>query len=179
MTQDIKNKYFNWLLEFVIPYGDQDKEQYESLMSCLFDLEFRSENPYDSNRSTDGINLRTRFNDGRYPIELNLPEYCTVLEMLVALSIRCEDQIMHDPFIGDRTYIWFWTMIKNMGLLEMRDGNFDIIYTRNMVIRMIDRKYNSDGSNGGLFVVPNCNYDMRETEIWYQLMGYLSEKVKD
>jgi hypothetical protein len=43
----------------------------------------------------------------------------------------------------------------------------------------MDREYNPDGSNGGLFVLKNPRADLRETEIWYQAMWYLTEQLKE
>ena len=50
---------------------------------------------------------------------------CSVLEMMIALSMRCEEQIMDDPDIGNRTGQWFWDMIDNLGLGEHERLKFD------------------------------------------------------
>jgi hypothetical protein len=97
---------------------------------------------------------------------------CTVLEMMIALANRCEETIMDDPDIGDRTGQWFWGMITNMGLGSMSDDRYDRRYVEYVITRLLDREYEPDGT-GGLFTVRDCDRDMRDVEIWYQLCWYL------
>jgi hypothetical protein len=97
---------------------------------------------------------------------------CSVLEMMIALAIRCEETIMDDPDIGDRTRQWFWGMIINLGLGGMTDANFDPDFVDDSVLRFLNRDYEPDG-RGGLFTIRNCHRDLRDVEIWYQLCWYL------
>ena len=101
---------------------------------------------------------------------------CSILEMMVALAIRCEEGIMDDPDIGDRTGQWFWGMVTNLGLGSMSDENFDRKYVDEVIERFLNRKYDPDG-RGGLFRVRNCKYDLREVEIFHQLCWYLDNIV--
>lgn len=48
-----------------------------------------------------------------------------MLEMMIALAIRCEETIMDDPRYGNRTKQWFWNMMKSLGLSYMNDDCFD------------------------------------------------------
>jgi hypothetical protein len=148
---------------------------YRKLLQYLHNIDFRYSIPKDRNRAEDGIVLRYRFIDEYVTVEcpkLNLNEPCSVLEMMVALAIRCEESIMDDPTIGDRTGQWFWGMIKNLGLATMKDEKFDSEYVYDVITRFLDREYEPDG-RGGLFTVKNCEYDLRTVEIWYQLCYYL------
>jgi hypothetical protein len=137
---------------------------------------FRYSIANDENRADDGINLRSRFIfDCSYNNSVlgYLDGPCSVLEMLVALAHRCEEQIMDDPDIGDRTGQWFWMMIKNLGLESMTDDQFDEEFVNERVSIFLDREYESNGE-GGLFVLDNCRYDLRTVEIWYQMCWYLN-----
>ena len=96
---------------------------------------------------------------------------CTMLEMMVALAIKCEE-IMDDASIGDRTGQWFWGMIHSLGLSSMSDRVFDRDYVDDVIARFLDRDYEPDG-RGGLFTVRHCSHDLRTVEIWYQLSWYL------
>jgi hypothetical protein len=96
--------------------------------------------------------------------------------MMVALSIRCEENIMDDPIVGDRTRQWFWDMIVNLGLGSMYDKNYDEWFIDKTINRFLDRQYEPNGK-GGLFTVRNCKHDMRLFEIWYQLCWYLDTIV--
>ena len=92
--------------------------------------------------------------------------------MMIALAIRCEENIMDDPHMGDRTGQWFWGMITNLGLGGMTDESFDIDSASRKIRRFLDRKYEPDGT-GGLFTIPRCSVDLRTVEIWYQLCWFL------
>lgn len=137
--------------------------------------EFRYSIPNDGNRAEDGVYLRYRFalENGYDDIFKYLDGPCRVLEMLVALANRCEEHIMDDPDIGDRTGQWFWTMIRNLDLDSMTDENFDIDYVEEKVSIFLDRRYASNGE-GGLFILDDCRYDLRTVEIWYQMCWYLN-----
>jgi hypothetical protein len=97
---------------------------------------------------------------------------CSVFEMMIALAIRCEENIMDDPSKGDRTGQWFWGMITNLGLGSMMDHRFNKIFVDDTIKRFLDRDYEPDGK-GGLFRIRNTNKDLRTVEIWYQLCWYL------
>ena len=154
---------------------------YRRLFDYLHRIDFTFSIPMDGNRAEDGIDLRYRFgyeNDIRDPIIMAYLDDrpCSVLEMLVALAMRCEEHIMRDPDAGNQTGRWFWIMLNNLGLNQMDDNNFDRHFVDDIVTRWMERKYDSDG-NGGLFIIKNSRYDLRSIEIWYQMNWYLNEMV--
>jgi len=124
----------------------------------------------DVNRVADGLNLRERlgFQSGNP---------CSIFEMMVALAVRCEEHIMTNDEIGDRTPRWFWGMIENLGLREMTDDIFDESVVDEIIERFLARDYSYNG-RGGLFYVSEPRMDMRDVEIWYQMMWYLDEEIK-
>ncbi|MEG1515987.1 MAG: hypothetical protein RSD95_13955 [Clostridia bacterium] len=99
-----------------------------------------------------------------------------MLEMMVALASRCEEQIMDNPDDGDRTGKWFFEMVESLGLMGMDDRRFHKGAACDILCRFMRRAYDESGQ-GGLFTIrqPNSNVDMREIEIWYQMMTYLEE----
>ena len=101
---------------------------------------------------------------------------CSVLEMMIALAIRCEENIMDDPNIGDRTSQWFWGMVVNLGLGSMVDCRFDKQFVDETIRIFLNRKYAPNG-NGGLFTIRDCDKDLRKVEIWHQLCWYLDKIV--
>ncbi len=176
MTRDeIMNAYFEWLVSIVC--GNRRAcsrlRSYGKLLMLLHDTVFRYSVHNDENRATDGIALRDRFSD-EYGCDdvFRLNDPCSVLEMMVALAVRCEEHIMADPDIGDRTRQWFWGMIDNLGLSGMTDSKFDLAYVEEKLQIFLERRYEPDGQ-GGLFTIRNCKYDLRYVEIWYQLCWYL------
>jgi len=132
----------------------------------------------DGNRAEDGIGLRYRFGYECRHDDPVITAYldnrgCSVLEMMIALALRCEEHIMSDPVVGNRTGQWFWNMIVNMGLGGMDDVKFDGLYTDAVVGKFLAREYEQNGK-GGLFTVEGCRYDLRGIEIWYQMCWYLN-----
>ena len=178
----IKKDYFDWMYEIVC--GDRFAKgiSYRKLFEFLHSIEFTWTIPKDANRAEDGIDLRRRyayfnpnFDDEEVRrIDMYLPGPCSVLEMMVALAIRCEEEIMDDPKIGDRTGQWFWRMVNNLELGMMLDERFDEEYVWGVIQVMLNREYEPDG-RGGLFTVRHCDYDMRYVEIWGQLNYFLGE----
>ena len=98
----------------------------------------------------------------------------TMLEVMVALALRCEENIMHDIDLGDRSFEWFYGMLCSSGLNVCYDEQFDKNEAGNIVARILERKYARNGK-GGLFTLSNPPKDLRKVEIWYQLLWYLDE----
>ena len=178
MDDEIRNEYFEWLYNSVCDKVFSKNNSFRKLLMRLHSIEFTFIIQRDANRADDGINMRRRFaiNNGYEHIydeimEI-LDEPCSILEMMIALAIRCEETIMDDPIIGDRTKQWFWGMITNLGLGSMTDDQFDKNYVDSVIQTFLNREYESDG-RGGLFTINNCNIDLRDVEIWYQLCWYL------
>lgn len=165
---EISNRYFEWIVDLV-----GNGESYRRLLLRLHQIEFIFLIPKDENRAKDGIDLRYRFAlDSRMmDAEDYLDEPCSVLEMMAALALRCEESV-DDPLYGDRTSQWFWKMINNLGLGYMTDDRFDIDEVDYVIDKFLHREYSPDG-HGGLFVIKRNRRDLRKVEIWYQLCWYL------
>ena len=179
--ETIKKRYFEWMESIVID-DRYSKVPYKKLINYLHQMRFVYIFPMDSNRWSDGVNLRYRFG---YIFDIEdavISEYldnkdCSILEMLIALSIRIEESIMSDSTYGNRVGQWFWNMILNLGLLSMTDDNFDPNYIDFVISRFENHEYNKDGSNGGLFIIHDRSKDMRSAEIWYQMCWALNEII--
>lgn len=179
IRDQIRDEYFESLVCLVCRNRFVDGISYRRLLSQLHMIPFRWIIPADSDRAERGKDLRWRFAlahgyEDCYRTALEGP--CSVLEMMVALALFCEEQIMSDTAYGDRTAQWFWGMAVNMGLGTMTDDRFDRRYVIQVVDRMLDRQYEPDGK-GGLFRIRNCDKDVRTMEIWHQLCHYLDTFV--
>lgn len=181
---DIMEQYFNWLCAKAIPDW-KIRLSFSKVLNRLNNIEFTYSVPMDENRMIDGVNLRYRFGH-----ENNIPDYvvsntvdiicCTVLEMMVALAIRMEEEIFFDPKFGDRTSQWFMHMLESTGLLYYSDDNVSnpIEYIEfgidSKILIMLNRSYDNYG-NGSLFrlkrPVPNYNC----LELWNQMICYANE----
>lgn len=166
------NTYFEWLSK-IVDVGD--RVSYRKLLTFLHNTEFTHDFK-DSSRASDGEDLRYRFyNDTpgltrRDLLYLNTP--CSVLEMMVALAVRCEETIMDDPKYGNRTKQWFWQMVKSLGLNHMNDSLFNRDEFTKIMDIFLNKGYSPDGK-GGLFTIRGCDKDLRKYDIWTQLCWYL------
>lgn len=168
----IENDYFEWLFELVCGKRYAKDISYRKLLTLLHNTKFTYIIPMDENRASDGISIRNRFLTSNNYRSDSIDRPCSVLEMMVGLAIRCEENIMDDPLIGDRTGQWFWGMINNLGLGSMYDSNFDKRYAIDTIQRFLNRDYEPNGK-GGLFTIKKCDEDLRNVEIWHQLCWYL------
>lgn len=175
MRDDINNEYFNWLYNLVCKRAYSDRITYRKLLMHLHKEEFKYSIPRDRDRAEDGLSMRYRFSL-EYTYVEDADSYilgpCSVLEMMVALALRCEETIMDDTSYGDRTKQWFWRMVTNLGLGSMHDDQYDREFVDNIVNVFLDREYEPDG-RGGLFTIQDCEEDLRTMEIWHQLCWYL------
>ncbi len=171
----VRSDYFEWMYDLMCQGRFAKGITYRQLFTFLHDTEFIYFVPYDENRAEDGIALRYRFClfHNCEDLEYCLDGPCSVLEMMVALAIRCEERIMADPEKGDRTTQWFWNMINSLGLSSMTDYNFNEWLVNDVITRFLKREYDPDGK-GGLFTIKRWNHDARDTEIWRQLLAYLN-----
>lgn len=183
MTRDLNSEYFEWLCSLVRDSKPVKRVSYKHLMIYLHHTAFIYINAMDSNRYTDGIDLRYRFG-----YETGIDESiiascldnnpCSVFEMMIALAFRCEEQIMVNPMFGLMSGRWFWKMISNLGLDEMYDSNYDEDMVNSIIYRFLNRGYGPNGE-GNLVYMPNCPEDLRTMDIWYQMMRYLNECLND
>lgn len=170
----INDDYFEWLCEIVDTKRFSKKVSYRKLLKHLHNIEFTWFIPKDDNRADDGIKLRRRFALVNDDEELSDYIYgpCSVLEMMIALAIRCEESIMDEVGLGERTGQWFWGMVNNLGLSPMSDSKFKVNVVDDIIARFLNREYEPDG-RGGLFTIKHCDEDLRTVEIWCQLSWYL------
>ena len=160
-------------------YDEEHGDEFEELLRFLDTIVWRNTVVRDSNRQSDGHDLRYGFGyEYHIPyreIDHMITGPVTVLEVLVAMAIRGEVSIMSDSEYGDRTSVWFWSMIECMHLLdEYQDyGYFNWENVRIKVDNMMDRNFAPNG-DGGLFVVNDPPQDMRTAEFWYQMNWYFN-----
>lgn len=175
IEERIKSDYFEWMYALMCEGRFAKTITYRKLFAFLHDTEFTYFIPHDENRAADGIALRYRYcsNNDCEEFRYCLDGPCSVLEMMVALAIRCEERIMCDPKKGDRTAQWFWEMVSSLGLSGMTDYNFNELLATDIITDFLNRDYYPDG-RGSLFTVRGWKRDAREAEIWHQLMAYLN-----
>lgn len=167
--------YFRWLCEKI------KGAYYSELLWRLFVTPFRDVGKLDSSRIYDGLQLRCEFEratGGHYTC--GRTGECSFLELFIGLALRFENYVMAEARYGDRTVDWFWLFIDNLGLSQATDGNWSYSWekeVKRVLKRVMYREYESDGS-GGMFIVKGRSEDMRQVDIWRQLMWYASEEIR-
>lgn len=176
MTEETLSKeYFNWMCGLVC----DERMPYGKLLRHLHEIEFVPSLPMDDNRATDGTDFRYRFAYEYNYHPAMIAEYidnkpCSVLEMMVALIHRFEEQIMNNEEFGSQRQRWFMDMLTSLGLKRMTDSMYDEAHVDRVIMRFHNRDYKPNGE-GGLFTVQRYRRDMRLVDIWYQMCWYLDE----
>ena len=166
--------YYYWLIKLI---GDGYIEMiYQKLLWKLYSTEFIYELEYDSNRAADGLFLRKLFaRENGMGVSFVDERPCSVLEMMIALARDAEEDIMHDPDLGDRSSKWFWIMLENLGLDICDDYNYNDKRVTQILNVFMHHNYASNGGSGGMFPVRHCCRDMRKMDLWWQLNAYFEE----
>ena len=90
------DKYFEWLCNLV-----KADKKYILLLRRLYTKDYYWALTMDENRSEDGKNLRVRFGE-------KIDGACSVLEMLIALSLRWYTEIVSDDGSENGFERYFW-----------------------------------------------------------------------
>ena len=109
-------------------------------------------------------------------------KHCTVLEALIALAQKM-DYILDDEDKGDRTRLWFWEMLDNLGLCLYSNDRFVDPFGRDLgqlnEIRhacdiWMSRRFEYDGT-GSPFPLRNPHEDQRNIDLIKQMNAYIME----
>lgn len=176
--EQLLNEYYLWLLG-LIEYPSIDIENYTDILELMFDMDFTWSIENDANRASDGLNLRYEYVnvEGGYWCESLDLKPVSVLEVLIALAQNWEHEITYDFKLGDRSAEWFWTMIKNLGLLEMTNFEFEPDICVLILKDWLERKFDRYGG-GSPFPVKHGRGDQRKVEIWLQLQQFVMENFE-
>lgn len=176
--EEIKDRYFNWLWS----YGSGGPiDEYKSVWVFMCMEEFYDLVDMDSNRVTDGLELRFRF-IRETSINIRVEDLdmavgpCRFLEFFVGMCERMDD-LLYD--CGSKLNDAFWTLLRNCGLYDCSETNlsyrggrssrvqFDRI--QSIIRNIVERRFDPDGV-GGLFPCRTCPLDLRRLE-WFQQMN--------
>lgn len=191
--EDVKWLYFVWLCSQVGLNGpdktqqhrtkETDSKTYFTLALKLFNKEFKAFVPRDTNRVADARALRDRFALSESSFQdysvLDTPG-ASILEVMVALVQRFDNDVMMTSDEIDRSKDWFWEMLRNCDLDIYVDEGFNEIdnkanETCNAIIETINsRCYASDGK-GGFFPLKHPKSDQTKVELWIQMHAYFLE----
>ena len=161
-----ENYYFDWLIGYVPSWS----KSHRMLLRKLYDTPFRVTMLMDENRVGDGLALRNRFDTTGNRLLLARP--CRVLEVMLAMAVRFEEEYI--PHYEDEAPIerWFTPMIFALGLQSQNDNVFDPFVVERALRCLLDHGYSPEGK-GGLFYVPGTEMDMRYLELWQQMLIWM------
>ena len=142
---------------------------YSNLLSYLNSVEFKSSIEMDENREDDAISMRYEIADLLDEHEIEFGP-ATVLEVMVSLARRIDGEIMYDEDLGDRTFKWFWIMVRNIGLEDQDDSHYDEVFVESSIDNLLKRHFRRNGE-GALFP---CKGASRK-EIWVQMNEFLDK----
>ena len=171
-------KYFSWLCELI----NLDIDKYELLIRELYNIQFFWILELDSDRQYDGIVLRGECGEEYVGIDKLHDKPCSVLEVMISLA-RDMNDILDDEDRGDRTRIWFWEMISNLGLDEFTNECLDGEYGAGLVYfndiqkicnTWLSRKFDYNG-RGSPFPLNHPHDDQRKLDMIRQLNAYILE----
>lgn len=162
--------YYQWLVGLL--NDEYLTGSYQKLLRRMFDTEFTWDVEYDSNRASDGLLLRSEYSRQTHRV-LSSDRGCNVLEMFIALCQRCENDLMYDPDLGDRTTYWFRMVINNLGLDTYDDYNYFEEHVDYILGKFMSRDYESDGF-GCAFLCASFSPEFKRMDLWKQLNVYLN-----
>jgi hypothetical protein len=169
MTNEDANKsYLEWLIQ-----QTEYPDEFHHLLELIHKYEFVWVVANDDNRIADAQDLRQEWSAETNITVLDLWPYISVLEVLIALSRRCEFQT------GQSSQEWMTIFLNNLGFGRFR--GFLGIKRQNRVEEIIDdfiwRRYTHHGE-GGLFPLQYPKQDQTQVELWYQMHAYLIENSR-
>lgn len=160
--------YFDWLMDDVVGV---DNDGYSKLYHAMNAIRYTYRIAMDANREGDALELRGDYEYYNHvhcdaPFQGNTASF---LEFLIGVIIRVDN----DLGLRLTRAEWMHRFITAMDLQAYTDSYFEAVGdasepVRLLIDRTMKRKYNADGSNGGLFVVKGCDKDLRRMQLFDQ-----------
>lgn len=183
LSNQNRRRYFQYLCRQVrIDKPTRNiRKSYEKVAEFLHQEAFYVSNGIENdwNRANDAHQFRRDYIFRHMDVEDDLRGPVSVLEVMVAMANRCENQLMRSLNRHSRKSEWFIIMMDNLGLLDL-DDDVEIDHlgeiVGSIVERALMREYDYYG-NGGFWACLKPRQDMRDTELWVQMTNYLNERL--
>lgn len=168
--------YFDFLCRQVGIEGNCEENSYFRLAEYMMKLPFYCEMPADKNREDEALELRRGYSDA--------PKgEAKVFEVLVRMALDMYE--MSDGLTdNNRPERWFFLMISNLGLSSVDDKSWEnwpedsAEMVKIQLMIWLNREFEYDG-NGSPWPLENPKNDQVMVEMWYQMNGYLMEKINE
>lgn len=172
-THKLWLEYGDWLVKLV----GFERKGYDNLMELMHMTPFTYSIERDRNRAEDGKYIRGQFFDeiGVAYDDIFDRYDASVLEVLVALAIRLDNEYIGDPGECHPEEI-FWEILSNLGFNtpKARNAHFRMNYCYEILVYWMERRYDRRGV-GGIFPMRKTRRDQKQLELWGQAMEYVSE----
>lgn len=163
-----RHNYVDWLIEHID--AEPLLDIYEQLFWAFDRQPFPVRIVDDANRASDGLMLRKEYLAEGGILRLDHIQEASVLEVLVSLV----DRVDYCLGLKMTKQEWMEMFIQNMGLESCTNEQYAAMTDQTLhdIECALDttfyRRYNTDGLNGGLFVVPQTDKDMRRLSLFEQ-----------
>lgn len=190
----MRHEYFEWLVSKVTSPAVPADAQARIVLQVLRDIRIQDlPMADDAPRLEDGKQLRINFIDDtgmsvQSYDDIADPEFgfCTVLELLIALSIRMDD-IMRDPLDPSSSVpSCFWGMVSTMvgqpfypcsyWTFSANTSPAEVVAESSM--KFLGRQYGPTGHNGNIFT-DMSGIDLRAIDIWAQACRFMTARRHD
>lgn len=188
-TDELQNcqSYLGWLRKKAGISGE--------LSNVLYATDFEWSHKEDDIREKDGLELRQKYAEEMAEqhekseqemdkIAKSVHGKCSVFEVILKLCMQM-DAMVNEGESGEMTPQFFELLCKNMGVWDKDDEDFDHwpketeAFWKARMNDFMQRKYASDGSNGGLFPLKNAKKDQRKEGLWRQMNDWISEHLDE
>lgn len=154
----------------LIETGTGFERSYTKVLKKLDDIVYRSNTvpsikQFNNNRIANVYEFRNDYNIYRSTAP-------TVLEILVVLAIRIDDEFLYTNERGNNPADWFWVMLECMGLTQYSDEVFDASDVELIIYNFMDNNYLPDGT-GSVGHVP-AHLDARDMDLWSISTNYVT-----
>lgn len=153
--------YFSWLRDQSVVLSDQ--HYYNRVLEVLYRNPYEPLHPMDTNREADGLELRDEWVE-LYSEHVDIQDYwyaepCSILEMLVAFSRRCNFQTSS---LSAEEWV-----VKFLNNLNIHISDFDFEGEKSKVYETIIAF-----NEGEVSIFPDIQENHNE-QLWYQMMEYI------
>jgi len=177
------SEYVNWLI------GPQnlglarsiDQGRISLLIELLSNTKFECSIPEDNPRTEDAFDLRReyisecRYNSEEPQADDRLYGPASVLEVLVALAIRFDMEVVGNPGVPQPDRL-FMEWLDNLGVVVM-DSEWSIDNSNLIMLKLskwMNRNYKDDGK-GSIFPLKHVTFNFSKSDIWRQCYVFYYE----
>lgn len=205
-TEELKGckSYFAWMMDKTQPDADHLYSKVpEDLCRLMFSMDFIwNDISEDGIRAKDATDIRKIYAEnvgevcGKNEREIDriwksVHGKCSVLELIFSMCMKL-DEMVNEGKEGEMIPCFFSILCGNIGFLpvvvaenseENQPSEALMTNWKACIERLMNRKYEPDGSQGGLFPLKKWSEkdgkDQRTVSIWYQMNAWLNENLDE